>query len=225
MSMHGALEHLDLPEVLRALAVRRPVFHSEADLQQELAWQVHLARRNVEVRLEVRVPQPSRPGHRERVDVLLRGPAGPVALEVKYLTNAVTALHDGELFDLPRQGAQDVAGYDVVKDIYRVEHFIRTGFAAAGAVLVLSNDRSYWTDPGHGRVTGAAAFRLYDGTMLTGERSWGSQSGPGTRKGREPAIALMGNHHLRWHDFSELPDAPNGRFRFLFIAVGSTAPR
>jgi hypothetical protein len=222
--VHETLDRLDFGKVLQQLAARRPLFHSEADLQQELAWQMHLAHPDVEVRLEVRIAEPSRPGRRERVDLLLRGPLGAVAVEVKYLTDALSVVHQGEVFELPRQGAQDITAYDVVKDIYRVEHFIRTGLAAAGAVLVISNDPSYWTDPGHGRVTGAAAFRLYEGTVLTGERSWGDRSGPGTRKGREAALTLRGNYSMSWRDFSELFGTRRGHFRCLLIEVGPTAP-
>ncbi|MGB3185154.1 MAG: hypothetical protein WBG36_04525 [Ornithinimicrobium sp.] len=217
--MSTTLAQIDLPAVLSALAERRPVFHSEADLQQELAWQVRLAHPDVGVRLEVRVPEPSRPGRRERVDLLFRCGRGAVVVEVKYLTDALSGVHDGEEFELPRQGAQDVSAYDVVKDIFRVEHFVMTGLADAGAVLVVSNDPAYWVDPAHGRVTGAAAFRLYDGSSLTGERAWGERSGPGTRKGREDAIPLHGNHRLRWRDFSSLPGVGSGRFRFLLVDV------
>lgn len=214
------MAELNLPSIVRALSRRRPVFHSEADLQQELAWQVHMTHPEMQVRLEVRVPEPSRPGHRERVDLLLRGAQGSVVVEVKYLTDALNVVHDGEVFDLPRQGAQDVSAYDVVKDIFRVEHFVRTEFAVAGVVLVISNDASYWTDPGHGRVTGAAAFRLYEGTTLAGERAWGDAAGPGTRRSREASLALSGNHLLRWADYSTLPEARRGRFRALLVEIG-----
>lgn len=224
-NMNRALAELDLPSVMGAISRRRPVFHSEADLQQELAWQVHLAHPDMQVRLEVRVPEPSRPGHRERVDLLLEGTQGWIAVEVKYLTDKLNVVHDGEVFDLPRQAAQDISGYDVVKDIYRVEHFVRTGFAVAGAVLVISNDAAYWTDPAHGRVTGAAAFRLYEGTTLTGDRAWGDRAGPGTRRNREALLALTGTHVLRWVNFSTLPEVRRGHFRALLVEVGDVRAR
>lgn len=222
LNVDVALDHLDLQSALSALAARRPVFHSEADLQHELAWQLHKAHANLGVRLEVRVPNPSRPGHRERVDLLLLTPSGPVAVEVKYPTDSLRALLVGEVFDLPRQGAQDTTGYDVVKDIYRVEHFIRSGMAVAGAVVVLTNDASYWTDPAHGRITGAAAFRLYEGATLKGERSWGEAAGPGTRKGREEPIGLTHAYTLDWNDYSLVQGAQRGRFRSLLVKVGTT---
>ncbi|WP_154402273.1 hypothetical protein [Ornithinimicrobium cavernae] len=222
LNVDAALDHLNLQSALSALSARRPVFHAEADFQHELAWQLHSAHTDLGVRLEVRVPHPSRPGHRERVDLLLLTQNGPVAVEVKYPTDSLRAVLGGEVFDLPRQGAQDITGYDVVKDIYRVEHFVRSGMAVAGVVVVVTNDASYWTDPAHGRATGAAAFRLYDGTTLQGERSWGAASGPGTRKGRDEPIGLMDAYTLRWSDYSLVPGAPRGRFRSLLVEVGAT---
>lgn len=224
LNVDVALAHLDLRSALSALSERRPVFHAEADFQHEFAWQLHTAHAELGVRLEVRVPNPSRPGHRERVDLLLLTPNGPVAVEVKYPTDSLQTVLGGEVFDLPRQGAQDIIGYDVVKDIYRVEHFVRSGMVVAGAVVVITNDASYWTDPAHGRVTGAAAFRLYEGTTLRGERSWGEASGPGTRKGREEPIGLMDAYTLRWNDYSLVPGVQRGRFRSLLVEVGQTPP-
>lgn len=193
-------------------------------MQQELAWQIHLLHPAVGVRLEVRVPEPSRPGRRERVDVLLHTELGRVAIELKYPTDALSAQIADELVVLPRQGAQDVTTYDVVKDIHRVEHFVRTGLASAGAVIVISNDRSYWTDPGHGRATAASAFRLYEGTVLSGSRSWGAAAGPGTTRGREPALELSGEHRLAWGPFSRIEGASRGEFRSLLVPVHPSDP-
>lgn len=214
-----ALRQVDVRTLLRRLALRRPVFHAEADFQQELAWQVHDAHPDWPVRLEVRARIPSRDGHRERVDALIYTPAGGVAVELKYLTDKLDIEIGDELFALPRQGAQDITGYDVVKDIVRVEHYVGTGMAVAGVVVALTNDPSYWTDPAHGRVTGAAAFRLYDGTVLTGERAWGERSGPGTRKGREATLVVRGQHTLRWLPYSDRPEVRRAEFRVLVIEL------
>ena len=46
----------DLAAALTALAERRPVFHSEADFQHELAWLVRERYSDVGVRLERPVP-------------------------------------------------------------------------------------------------------------------------------------------------------------------------
>lgn len=205
---------VDLDEALSELRQTRPVFHSEADFQHALAWQVHLADSLMQVRLE------TRPSRGMRLDLLFSRPdlQRSTAVEMKYLTALLRAEVAGESYELPNQGAQDVRAYDVVKDIARVEVFIAERPGWNGLMLALTNDQSYWNRPNHNRATGAAAFRLYEGVTLSGTRDWGPQSGPGTRKNREAAIPLRGNYTVSWRDFSDVGVAA-GRFRTLAVEV------
>lgn len=43
---------MNLDSLLNQLALKRPIFHSEADFQHTLAWEVHLSHPAAEVRLE-----------------------------------------------------------------------------------------------------------------------------------------------------------------------------
>jgi hypothetical protein len=85
-------------------------------------------------------------------------------------------------------------------------------------VIVLTNEPSYWRLPAHERQTNAAAFRTHDGLMLSGSRSWGPNTGAGTRKGRDAAIELRGSYPLRWVDYSRV-DGRSGDFRLLVIPI------
>jgi hypothetical protein len=192
----------------------RPVFHSEADLQHALAWIAHQADPDLRVRLETR-PKPGL-----RLDLLLSRPdlGTHLVLELKYLTSAWAGEVDGEQFALLNHGAQDIRAYDVVKDIHRVERFVYHQAGWSGAVLVLTNDPSYWQRPGHGRATNADAFRIYEGNQLVGERSWGANTGIGTMKGREARIVLNGDHKCSWSEYSAM-SGPRGRFRLLMFTV------
>jgi hypothetical protein len=116
------------------------------------------------------------------------------------------------------QGAQDIRGYDAVKDIHRVERFVVNRPGWSGAVLVLTNEPSYWQRPTHGRATNADAFRLYEGARISGERSWGALTGAGTRKGREEVLLIRGEYTCGWVDYSALPGV-GGRFRLLLVDV------
>jgi hypothetical protein len=87
---------------------------------------------------------------------------------------------NGEQFRLVSQGAQDIRAYDVLKDVQRVERFMDGHPGWSGMVLVLSNDPSYWSRPGYGRVTNADAFRIYEDQVISGSRAWG------LAPGREP---------------------------------------
>jgi hypothetical protein len=191
------------------------VFHSEADFQHALAWVAHRCEPNLRVRLETRL------GPRTRLDLLLSRPdvGTNFAIELKYLTAGWTGSWDGEQFQLLNQGAQDISAYDVVKDIQRVERFVDNRLGWTGAVVVLTNDPSYWKQPGHTRQTNAHAFRIYDSNQLVGVRAWGPNTGEGTRKGRDVDLDLWGEYVCHWSDYSQLED-PRGRFRLLTFTVG-----
>jgi hypothetical protein len=45
---------LDFPDLLARLARNRPVFHSEADFQHALAWEIHSLHPTAKIRLEYR---------------------------------------------------------------------------------------------------------------------------------------------------------------------------
>lgn len=106
---------LDIYSVLAALAAKRPLFHSEADFQFAFAWQIG-ALHEVEVRLETH-PRPL-----VNLDVQLDWPDGThTAIELKYKTRLWVGDVAGEHFALKDQGANDIGGYDFLKDVERVE--------------------------------------------------------------------------------------------------------
>jgi len=207
---------LHLSDVLKKMSVSRPVFHSEADFQHAFAWTAHELDPSLQVRLETR-PEPH-----VRLDLLLFRPDLQQfsAIELKYLTTAWSGDVGGETFALKSQGAQDIRAYDVVKDIHRVERFVKGGAGLNGAVVVLTNEPSYWQRPSHTIETNATAFRLYEATVLSGRRSWGPQTGVGTMKGREVALDLVDEYACTWSDYSTVGGV-RGRFRHLTFEVSS----
>jgi hypothetical protein len=72
----------DVDATLAALAACRAVFHSEADFQHALAWQMQLADPAARVRLE------TRPRRGVRLDVLLESRGNRQALELKRVIQA-----------------------------------------------------------------------------------------------------------------------------------------
>lgn len=205
--------------VLAVLAKRRSVFHSEADFQFAFAWEAKTAQPELEVRLETH-PEPN-----VRLDLELIDPNGRgVAVELKYMTRLWTGLDGGEMFALKNHGASDLRCYDVVKDIARVERFVASRPGWTGLVIALTNEASYWRSTTHGRPTNADAFRLYEGTVLTGERTWGPYTG-GTAKGRETPLILHSTYSMRWTDYSKVDASPAGRFRALVVPIGDADDR
>lgn len=204
---------LKIPAVFKELAARRPVFHSEADMQHELAWHLRETYPGLRVRLEYPRGSPLRGA----IDLFVQNEHEAMALELKYLCRRFSCSFNDEIFYLKQQGAQDVRRYDVLKDVWRLETFCGTHPKVHAAVLVLSNDPSFWKGPNSGRAY-SAAFSLREGRDVSGKLEWAEGTGVGTKRGRENSLELLGCYGLQWEDYSTIHD-PHEHFRFLYIPV------
>ena len=206
---------IDMDGLVGSLADWRKVFHSEADFQHALAWHIHQAMPESQVRLEVDV---MRVEHQRRfLDIWL--PLEGIAIELKYKTRGLELEQDDEPFVLRNQSAQDQGRYDFLLDIQRLE-LMRSNLEqckAAYAVL-LTNDSSYWKVPGQ-RDTVDADFRIHEGREISGALAWAARAGSGTVKGRESPIQIRGSYRLRWQEYSNFPGKSYGRFRYLAVSV------
>src|SRR5688572_1633286 len=129
----------DLNSALDSLALRRPVFHSEADLQHELAWELRAQGFGRGIRLE----RPFDLGERLNVDLVVLTDDGLVALELKYWPRAWTGDVAGERFHLKNRGAQDLGRYDFWKDVSRIEQLRAAGLVRWGAAVAVTSDTAY----------------------------------------------------------------------------------
>lgn len=202
--------------VLKALAERRPVFHSEADFQHALAWTIHEQHPDFNVRLEYR---PGRLKEKAYVDIWLQDGAWEYAIELKYKTGRLQVTVDEEPFNLLNQSAQDQARYDFCRDIGRIETLAGAYPGLTGSAVFLTNDRSYWRMSGRdGNVD--HAFRLHEEAKLGGTLAWASHALPGTTKGRTNAICLAGQYLLNWMTYSRCGEVGNNEFRIAVVNYG-----
>ena len=220
---------IDIGDILNSLAKRRPVFHSEADFQHAFAWEINLARPNVNIRLEYPVPTESKPYH---IDVRIENKDEIVAIELKYKTVPVEFVIDGEPFRLKNHSARDQGRYDFIKDIQRLEHVSHAaekGKKFTGYAILLTNDNKYWDGDGTDKNTADAAFKIYVGRTLNGRLNWTANASVGTTKNREKEIELKGSykvewkyynvewkdHKIEWEDFKGQED----KLKFHYLAI------
>lgn len=206
----GNKQVFDLRAVVCSLARRRTIFHSEADFQHELAWEIRSFHPEARIRLEV----PSGIEGIGTTDIVIRLEQCTIGIELKYMTKRLEHCHGDENYTLRNHGAQDIRSYDCIKDIQRIEKF-RRKIGSSGFLVILTNDASYWRQ-GSGRETNAMHFRLYDGRTVEGELAWGPRTGIGTNRGRQETIILQGSYKLDWQNYSDF-EVPSGQFRFLCI--------
>ena len=220
---------LDLRAVMAALAQKRPIFHSEADFQHALAWEIQRTSRDAVIRLERRVTvENPTTGKQERiyVDVSAALDGQVVAIELKYKTWCLRTECDGEEFDLCGQSAEDCGRYDFLWDVQRLERIAKTRPPTVGCALFLTNDNSYWKPP-RSADTNDAAFRLHEeeGRELTGQLAWGPMAGRGTTHSREKPITLRGTYRPRWEDYSGLKSGKYSLLRYLLVEVAPPPAR
>lgn len=205
---------LDLNLAMSELAKLRSIFHSEADFQFALAILLHEMWPEFEVRLEI--PQPNR----ITLDMLVMDASNEdrFAIELKYKTALWRGVVAGEAFNLKNHGADVLGGYDIVKDIGRIESLIAGGSANSGAVIALTNEPLYSKPrPAKTKLTNAHEFRVHEGLILSGTRSWGPNTG-GSNKNRTDNIEIAGAYPCDWDDYSNVGGS-RGSFRQLVLKV------
>ena len=221
---------LDMYGLITNLAKIRPVFHSEADFQHALAWEIQRSHPNQHIRLEFRAyrkytdleinRQAAVEGHTPMFPELFRRkmyldvwlPKEDTAIELKYITRRSSITIENETFDLRNHGAHNQRRYDYLLDVQRLEA-LREIDSSVGYAILLTNEHLYWQPPEVDTID--ADFRLHQGRTISGELCWR----PGSEmRGRESPIRLTGSYELNWHDYSRI-EARQGRFRFLVISV------
>jgi len=207
---------LDFTTILRSLAVERPIFHSEADMQHSLAWHTRLIHPEAGVRLEI--PADFLRQSRTSIDMLVRIGDHIEYVELKYKTVQCDFRVGSERFRLKRGAAKDQGSYSFIKDIMRIESFIGDDRTAKGHAILVTNDSSYWTasqklnpiDPD---------FHLIQDRVLHGRLTWAPHAGEGSKKGYEEPIALRGHYRLNWRDFPSEHILGCPTFRYLHVEI------
>ena len=203
----------DIHAVMKSLAVRRPVFHSEADFQFALAWHIHELAPGCEVRLESK----PFPGKRVYLDIWL--PILETAIELKHATQTLDIEFGGERFVLG-ESARDKSRYGFLEDVERLERIVSDTRAKYGLAIMLTNDSQYWKPPQPDwQSTVDHEFRIHDGLSKTGELRWSSAASESTIGSRTSPIFLSGYYVPRWVDYSKVDANRNSQFRYLVFEV------
>jgi len=207
---------LDLQAVLDSLRSERKIFHSEADFQHALAWKIHALYPTAHVRLEY--PWGTVAGKRAAIDILITVDGQTFPIELKYAKRDLCVALAGEEYNLPHQGAKDITCYDHIKDICRVERFIKlTKNSTKGYILWLSNDLALTKPPRDTRVC-YYAFSIHEGAEVHGTMQWGETAGAGTTKGREEPLMLDKSYTINWHTYSDF-GVKNGLFKYVLLEI------
>lgn len=204
---------------MTTLASQRKAYHSEADFQHALAWELHRQFPDSSVRLE----RPLRAnGKLLHLDFLIQLQDRSIAIELKYKTRKLVIDAELESLSLKEHGAQDLGRYDFIKDIERLENITSSLDRCDGIAILLTNDSTYWKARTGSRVTFDSAFNISEGALLNGSLAWGDGTSDGTKKNREKILQLLGDYKLNWNDFSLIDQEKHGQFRYLAVQVAAS---
>ncbi len=206
---------IDIHATLAELAQRRPMFHSEADFQHAVAWDLHVRFPTAGVRLERPIRTPKGLLH---VDLVADFGAYTLVAELKYKTRAVVATLQGEDFALRDHAAQPISRYEFLKDVTRLESIQALRPKTLCWAILLTNDSAYWFEP-KGAAGISADFTLCDGRECSGTLKWGVNTSASTMKGREAALELSGRYRMTWRDYATVAAPRYARFRYLAVEV------
>lgn len=205
---------INLESIIEKLSKSRPIFHSEADFQHSLAWEIHSEKPNSAIRLEYPVRINGQEGRPWYLDLFVQNDNIRYAIELKYATANLEETIEDEKYDLRNQSADDLMRYGFCYDIYRIEQMIQSGRADLGFAVIVSNYPPFWTIPDRETHSNHGAFRIHESRILHGKLEWGSK----TAKSYQPPIALNGTYILSWRDFS-LVEGKYGKFKYMAIPV------
>jgi hypothetical protein len=216
----------DITTCMSKMACVRPVFHSEADFQHELAME--LDRSGYGVRLEV--PHSiaiNGASLGAELDILVIEPKTRrrTAIELKYVTAQKTVVHAGETFNLCKNWGTNFSRFDCWADFQRVGGIVAAGHAHCGFAVFLTNAEDAWHVDAGPTATMARQFSIHDNRNVAAGAvlDWAPirpTVGSVSKKRLPPysPITVPTPTVCTWTDYSALP-GPNGRFRFLFLAI------
>ncbi|MFO8133313.1 MAG: hypothetical protein R6U10_05210 [Thermoplasmatota archaeon] len=209
------------------------IFHSEADFQHALSWELHkqyCEDTDRQIRLErpklipVNINSKNRKeinakNQKERIyiDILIRGNHEIIPIELKYKTAKLKI----DEFDLKEHSSHDTSRYDYVKDIERIEKVL-SGQNGYGFAIFLTNDSRYWKKPGQGRTPQDEQFRIHEGQTLQGKLKWEGAKESTVGKKRCHNIELENTYNLNWRRYTynnTCKNKPNGEFRYLAVKI------
>ena len=203
----------DLNRLMNGLSQARPVFHSRDDFRRSFSSHLRKLLPELHIQSDSSIAIQSRS---QTIDIWFE--ASMLGIKLMYTTRGLDLEWGNERYVLREHGGQPPRRYEFLKGVQTIEEAISCGPAKMGYSILLTNQPDYWNAPSRQDVIDAA-FRLHEGSKVSGELKWSERAGKGTIKGKEAPIDLLGSYDLHWRDYSRLGNGNNQQFRYLAVMV------
>ncbi|MBF0552410.1 MAG: hypothetical protein HQK60_18005 [Deltaproteobacteria bacterium] len=165
---------IELSGILNSLRIKRCIFHSEADFQHTLAWEIHLLLPDASIRLEFPFKINNENKH---IDIWVVNHDEILAVELKYKTQKLSTQVRNEQYELKNQrGHTNLTKY-FKEDIQRLEHISTNQMKFIGYAVLLTNDSTYWNSSSRNGIDPTRLGHKYhvnweDFSQLDSDRSY-----------------------------------------------------
>jgi hypothetical protein len=194
--------------VMSHLSARRSVFHSEADFQFALAWEIQSLYPTAAIYFEkpFAVPLGSQLAKVE-LDLFVVIGSTRIAIEMKYPKARWSGTVNGEDFNLSPTGQSDRQLRLFAEDLRRVEALVTQALADEGHAVLLTNSAQMW------QVAPSTNNQYHDFTLPNGRRLptqlvWASDPTS------QYTVNLNKTRLVSWHHFST---PPGTAFNYLVL--------
>lgn len=200
-----------LIKTMNNLSIKRPVFHSEADFQFSLGWELKVNESNFDIIME-RPFQFKNIDYSQKIelDILVKNNNDIFGIELKYVTEKFIDTINSERFNLKDHAATNLRRYDFYKDISRLELLKENNEIKKGYVIFLTNVLSYKK---HTNGMGGN-FNFSDNyNILPSEYSWlKSPNINSIGKQRNSSLIIKNNYQCIWEEYSS-------KYKFNYILL------
>ena len=194
--------------VMSQLSARRSVFHSEADFQFALAWEIKGLYPTAAIYFEkpFTVPLGSQLAKVE-LDLFVVIGSTRIAIEMKYPKARWGGTVNGEEFNLSPTGQADRQLRLFAEDLRRVEALVTQGLADEGHAVLLTNNAKMW-QVAPSTNNQYHDFTLPDGRKLPTQLVWASNPAS------QYTVNLNKTRLVSWLHFSK---PPGTAFNYLVL--------
>jgi len=204
------MNNFEIRDLLRSLSIKRPIFHSEADFQFSLAWEIKEKFPEADIRLEL----PFGEQKKEYLDILVTLGNQLIPIELKYKTKKSEIEFNNEKFFLKNHSAYNVNRFNFLKDVERIERFVEVNNSPQGYTVILTDDHMYWNQNDKNILD--KEFSVQEGRLIEGTLSWKEGEGIESAKYKNTPIQLRNRYVSKWEDYSEVD---NNSFRMVIFAT------
>lgn len=180
---------------LKNLGKRNIIYHSEAELQFKLAWELYRNASISDIYFEYPAKNmPSGNRYNDMIDLVIVSKGKEYPIEIKY----PKGVYRDSTYNLKYKPVDEC--YEIVRDIDRIEQYVGNNISSdKGYVIVLSNNTSYWGTPKPHALLSLTMYMTDNTTLNSGIHIFK----PGSKRFKDTKCNqhILNNYNIKWEPY------------------------